>query len=63
MPKDQQFEQEMIGRLPEPGVVIRNLSGRFLQGRPMSLPFLNFMVDISRATACGHEHVFRFDDI
>src|SRR6516225_10396049 len=51
MPKDQQFEQEMIGRLPEPGVVIRNLSGRFLQGRPMSLPFLNFMVDISRATA------------
>ncbi len=29
----------------------------------MSLPFLNFMVDISRATACGHERVLRFDDI
>jgi hypothetical protein len=53
----------MIGRLPEPGAVIRNLNGRVLQGRPMSLPFLNFMVDISRATACGHERVLRFDDI
>jgi hypothetical protein len=29
----------------------------------MSLPFLNFMVDISRATACGHERVLCFDDI
>jgi len=48
----------MIGRLPEPGVVIRNLSGRFLQGRPMSLRFLNFTVDISR-----DERVLRFDDI